>query len=145
MTRPGRNQGGRRESRWGGGDSDTSPPRRKGGGGRDSSDESPPRRGTEKLQTKTLDGKKAGLQSAKGLKSEMEELRRREKERIGSVSLASSDMSGGRGINTFSDTLHFALHLCSDGGPKFMGVEVAIGRCRKRRTPQKGLKSKPLL
>ena len=64
MTRPGRNQGGRRESRWGGGDSDTSPPRRKGGGGRDSSDESPPRRGTEKLQTKTLDGKKAGLQSA---------------------------------------------------------------------------------
>ena len=101
MTRPGRNQGGRRESRWGGGDSDTSPPRRKGGGDRNSSDESPPRRGTEKLQTKTLDGKKAGLQSAKGLKSEMEELRRREKERIGSVSLVSSDMSGAGLINTF--------------------------------------------
>jgi len=89
--RQGAKLGGRRESRWGGGDSDTSPPRRKGGGGRDSSDESPPRRGTEKLQTKTLDGKKAGLQSAKGLKSEMEELRRREKERIGSLS---ADVSG---------------------------------------------------
>ena len=65
------------------GDSDASPPRRRKA---NSSDESPPRRRDSKLQAKTLDGKKAGLQSAKGLKSEMEELRKRERDRIDAVS-----------------------------------------------------------
>jgi len=90
-------RGGRGASRCGDGakvkeepvDSDASPPRNKRKKSKSDSDESPPRQG--KLATKTLDGKKAGLQSAKGLRSEMEDLRQREKERIGALS---TDVSG---------------------------------------------------
>ena len=35
---------------------------------------------------KTLDGKKAGLQDAKSLRSEMDDLKKREKDRFGKVS-----------------------------------------------------------
>jgi len=54
-------------------DSDASPPRR--GGGNDS-DASPPRK-SDKM-SKTLDGKRAGLQRAGDLKTELEEIRRKE-------------------------------------------------------------------
>jgi len=60
-------------------DSDMSPPRRPGAGS--DSDASPPRRpmdGDNKMK-KTLDGKRAGLQKAADLKTELEEIRNKEK------------------------------------------------------------------
>ena len=51
-------------------------------------DISPPRMTKKKgLMSKTLDGKRAGLQDAKGLKEEMEKLKKKEKEMFKNVSL----------------------------------------------------------
>jgi len=59
-------------------DSDLSPPRK--GGNASDSDQSPPRQPADgSKMTKTLDGKRAGLQQAKDLKVELEEIRAREK------------------------------------------------------------------
>jgi len=59
-------------------DSDLSPPRK--GGNASDSDQSPPRQPeTGSKMTKTLDGKRAGLQQAKDLKTELEEIRSKEK------------------------------------------------------------------
>ena len=41
---------------------------------------------------KTLDGKKAGLQDAKSLRSEMDDLKKREKDRFGKVSRFKKNM-----------------------------------------------------
>jgi len=70
-------------------DSDASPPRRRGGD--DDSDASPPRRGDEGgKMTKTLDGKRAGLQQAKDLKTELEEIRNKEKKTFENMDTAVS-------------------------------------------------------
>ena len=62
-------------------DSDNSPPRIKREINiKTEPDMSPPR------AKKTLDGKKAGLQDAKSLRSEMDDLKKREKDRFGKVS-----------------------------------------------------------
>ena len=62
-------------------DSDNSPPRIKREIDiKQEPDMSPPR------AKKTLDGKKAGLQDAKSLRSEMDDLKKREKDRFGKVS-----------------------------------------------------------
>jgi len=60
-------------------DSDLSPPRRPGA--ESDSDASPPRRGMDgdNKMKKTLDGKRAGLQRAADLKTELEEIRKKEK------------------------------------------------------------------
>eukprot|EP00096_Caligus_rogercresseyi_P010854 TRINITY_DN4080_c0_g1_i1.p1 TRINITY_DN4080_c0_g1~~TRINITY_DN4080_c0_g1_i1.p1 ORF type:complete len:507 (+),score=147.64 TRINITY_DN4080_c0_g1_i1:53-1522(+) len=60
------------------------------------SDASPPRNASSRLATKTLDGKKAGLQDGKTLKREMNELRVREKDNFSKLS---NDVSG-RGAET---------------------------------------------
>merc|ERR1712203_736119 len=65
-------------------DSDNSPPRTKIKKEYSDSDNSPPR--TTNPNKKTLDGKKAGLQTASSLKSEMTELREKEKKRLASLS-----------------------------------------------------------
>jgi len=74
-------------------DSDESPPRKVK---REDSDESPPRKGDFKQMKKTLDGKRAGLQSAKGLKEEMLSFREREKNAI----LNLDNSKSGRGAET---------------------------------------------
>merc|ERR1712096_387353 len=74
-------------------DSDESPPRKVK---REDSDESPPRKGDFKQMKKTLDGKRAGLQSAKGLKEEMLSFRQREKDAI----LNLDNSKSGRGAET---------------------------------------------
>merc|ERR1712098_1002999 len=81
------------------GDSDASPPRKRPKD--DDSDMSPPRRGDDSdasppRMKKTLDGKKAGLQNARDLKDELEELRRREKKALEGL----SDEASGRNAKT---------------------------------------------
>lgn len=72
-------------------DSDNSPPRTKNVRATDS-DNSPPRaKNNSSVTKKTLDGKKAGLQTATSLKSEMDLLRGKEKKRLEDLS---SDISG---------------------------------------------------
>lgn len=73
-------------------DSDESPPRKVK---REDSDESPPRKSDSRMK-KTLDGKRAGLQSAKGLKEEMLSFREREKNAI----LNLDNSKSGRGAET---------------------------------------------
>ena len=69
-------------------DEDMSPPRRSRV--KEEEDMSPPRRSRVKeepgqLSSKTLDGKKAGLQSARALKDELDGIRQREKEMFSKV------------------------------------------------------------
>jgi len=71
----------------GGSDSDMSPPRKRRGS---DSDISPPR------MSKTLDGKKAGLQNAKDLKEELEIIRKKEKRKLEGL----SDEVSGRTAET---------------------------------------------
>merc|ERR1712218_629835 len=79
------------------GDSDNSPPRLIHKTQQSDSDNSPPRvRTNSSLAKKTLDGKKAGLQNASSLKSEMDVLRGEEKRRLNALS---SEISG-RGAKT---------------------------------------------
>ncbi len=73
-------------------DGDVSPPRRNRGG---DGDLSPPRSKKE-LMSKTLDGKKAGLQDAQALKKEMEALRRKDRRKFDDI----SDDVSGRGAET---------------------------------------------
>jgi len=64
-------------------DSDSSPPRRIKTEADDDGDLSPPRASasaTSSLMSKTLDGKKAGLQDAKSLKEELMKLKQKEKQ-----------------------------------------------------------------
>merc|ERR1712218_117446 len=78
-------------------DSDNSPPRDRPNRRQSDSDNSPNRvRTNSSLAKKTLDGKKAGLQNASSLKSEMDVLRGEEKRRLNALS---SEISG-RGAKT---------------------------------------------
>ena len=73
-------------------DSDNSPPRSRNKMKQSDSDNSPPRsKNDTNLAKKTLDGKKAGLQNAGSLKSEMDKIRREEKQRLSALS---SEVSG---------------------------------------------------
>merc|ERR1712218_435905 len=79
------------------GDSDNSPPRDRPNRKQSDSDNSPNRVKTHSSLAKTtLDGKKAGLQNASSLKSEMDVLRGEEKRRLNALS---SEISG-RGAKT---------------------------------------------
>ena len=78
-------------------DSDNSPPRKAHKNEKSDSDNSPPRaKDKSTLTKKTLDGKRAGLQTASSLKSEMDTLRNEEKKRIGGLSSSVS----GKGAKT---------------------------------------------
>ena len=73
-------------------DSDNSPPRVRKNRRQSDSDNSPPRtKNNSNLASKTLDGKKAGLQNASSLKSEMDKLRNEERNRLTALS---SEISG---------------------------------------------------
>jgi len=73
-------------------DSDNSPPRVRKNRRQSDSDNSPPRtKNNSNLASKTLDGKKAGLQNANSLKSEMDKLRNEERNRLTALS---SEISG---------------------------------------------------
>ena len=73
-------------------DSDNSPPRARPNRKQSDSDNSPPRaKNNSPLAKKTLDGKKAGLQNASSLKSEMDKSRGEEKRRLDALSSEISD------------------------------------------------------
>ena len=78
-------------------DSDNSPPRRGHTKQKSDSDNSPPRvKDKSSLMKKTLDGKKAGLQNAKALRSEMDNIRNEERKRMEGLSAEVS----GKGAKT---------------------------------------------
>ena len=78
-------------------DSDNSPPRKGHTNQKSDSDNSPPRvKEKSSLMKKTLDGKKAGLQNAKALRSEMDNIRNEERKRMEGLSAEVS----GKGAKT---------------------------------------------